>query len=652
MKIYLDNNLGVTNVEQEELTQDTIGYNILKVYIPNAVLTPYNTFTCYYGALLQNGRKVGWFAMEARTSTDADYKANYTLYKATLEQCVVSVEGKVYIGCQVLLGNSGNATLIKKNTAVVQFNVRKSVAINNDILVLDTDQTTTDVLESYKNLLENALTTYATKATTYTKTETDSLLDAKSDKTTAITHTGNQLQDYSGNNVYPNLADGQVTEEKLDNSLQDIINNVKGKILVENQIDCYVDDKSTFTSYTGPNQYWGYNTPIPKNTLIKSLNFRCVANSKLTIYLCSLNNNVYSIEHTIPEATYTNSDNILTINYYTNKEIYIIFKGGNVGGLYYSNRNNGTGKLVNYTLSGSDLVVSQSLNKWQYSVSYSIQIFKVPNSVIKVAQDGTGDYKTINEALTYAYTIESVNNPITIIIYPGVYKEVCNVKGTHFVSLVGVNRDTCIIRDDTGIYNNCPLRIEGASYIANLTLIATHSETNDFVVSGELQYNASYALHIDDRHADNDNDYRVTVFNCRCYSEQSPAVGIGLDKNTTLELIQCEFERNETVTITSVKSGVWGYKADGGAFFYHALYSGHYTDDTGYQRMTVKDCVFKNNKNYCIYGESGGMMTQVTTTFINNVGYSASGFTAHRLSQETLSPLSFGNNMASLNYTE
>ena len=192
MKIYLDNNLGVSKVDQEELTQDTYGYNILKVYIPNAVLAPYDTFTCYYGALLQNSRKVGWFAMEARTSSDADYEANYTLYKATIEQCVLSVEGKVYIGCQVILGNSGNATLIKKNTAVVQFNVRKSVAINNDILIIDPEQTNTDVLESYKNLLENALTTYATKADvnskldlkadksdTYTKAQTDSKLDLK-----------------------------------------------------------------------------------------------------------------------------------------------------------------------------------------------------------------------------------------------------------------------------------------------------------------------------------------------------------------------------------------------------------------------------------------------------------------------------------------
>ena len=200
MKIYLDNNLGVSKVDQEELTQDTYGYNILKVYIPNAVLTPYDTFTCYYGALLQNSRKVGWFAMEARTSSDADYEANYTLYKATIEQCVLSVEGKVYIGCQVILGNSGNATLIKKNTAVVQFNVRKSVAINNDILIIDPEQTNTDVLESYKNLLENALTTYATKAEvnskldlkadksdTYTKAQTDNLLNSKADKSDTYT---------------------------------------------------------------------------------------------------------------------------------------------------------------------------------------------------------------------------------------------------------------------------------------------------------------------------------------------------------------------------------------------------------------------------------------------------------------------------------
>jgi len=249
MKIYLDNNLGVSNVEQEELTQDTIGYNILKVYIPNAVLTPYDTFTCYYGALLQNGRKVGWFAMEARTSSDADYEENYTLYKATLEQCVVSVEGKVYIGCQVLLGNSGNAALIKKNTAVVQFNVRKSVAINNDILVLDPDQTNTDVLESYKNLLENALLTYATKATTYTKTEVDGKLDLKADKSN--TYTKQEINEEATRiYTYIDQVDTSLNTRAshLEDRTLDLENDVENLKSVQNVVEV-VATKSALNSY-------------------------------------------------------------------------------------------------------------------------------------------------------------------------------------------------------------------------------------------------------------------------------------------------------------------------------------------------------------------------------------------------------------------
>ena len=303
MKIYLDNNLGVEKVEQEELTQDTYGYNILKVYIPNAVLTPYDTFTCYYGALLQNGRKVGWFAMEARTNSDADYEENYTLYKATLEQCVVSVEGKVYIGCQVLLGNSGNATLIKKNTAVVQFNVRKSVAINNDILVLDPDQTNTDVLESYKNLLENALLTYATKATTYTKTEVDGKLDLKADKSNTYTKTE--------------------VDKKVANLATDITNLKNQVVYFYPQAVVYItettNDKILFgyTSYMSmrgfsPNVYskslTGLATDINKTIVLDGKNRNCIElntgeilvyDSVAKTYAIKETNNVLSTDYVI-----------------------------------------------------------------------------------------------------------------------------------------------------------------------------------------------------------------------------------------------------------------------------------------------------------------------------------------------------------------
>ena len=58
----------------------------------------------------------------------------------------------------------------------------------------------------------------------YTKTESDSTFAPKSN---AITHTGNQLQDYSGNNVYPNLADGQVTRNKLNSSVTNELDDLE-----------------------------------------------------------------------------------------------------------------------------------------------------------------------------------------------------------------------------------------------------------------------------------------------------------------------------------------------------------------------------------------------------------------------------------------
>lgn len=285
------------------------------------------------------------------------------------------------------------------------------------------------------------------------------------------------------------------------------------------------------------------------------------------------------------------------------------------------------------------------------------KLFDFSKNVITVAKDGKGDFTAINDALNYAYTIESSDNPITIIINPGVYNEVCNVKGNHYVSLIGVNRNDCIIRNDSGIYDNCPLKIEGNAMVKNLTLIATHKNNSSLVVDGIVQTNPSYGLHIDDRHADNDNDYKITVENCYIYSEQNPAVGIGLDKNQTVELLNCELISNianDILNATGKLDGVWGWKPNGGALFYHALYSGSYTDDNGYQKLIVKDCVMRNNAPNVAFGEGGGMEEQVTLEFINNVGYSTNNGTSFvkGLYSATISPFSYGNNCEAMNYHE
>lgn len=171
MKVFLNNDFTIDNIDTEEVTQDSVGYNILKVYVPESVVEATDTFAVSYAALLPSSRKVGAFGM-VYSSTDPAIETGYALFKATLHQSVVSYPGKVAISFQFVYGTDGNATLIKKNSAIIQFDVRKSVAVNNDILILDADQTTTDVLESYKDLLETALNTYLTQAnaeSTYAK---------------------------------------------------------------------------------------------------------------------------------------------------------------------------------------------------------------------------------------------------------------------------------------------------------------------------------------------------------------------------------------------------------------------------------------------------------------------------------------------------
>ena len=198
------------------------------------------------------------------------------------------------------------------------------------------------------------------------------------------------------------------------------------------------------------------------------------------------------------------------------------------------------------------------------------------------------------------------------------------------------------------------MRISGNTYIANLTLISTHRGNSSLVVDGEIKEPLSYGLHIDDRHNE-DGDYKTTIENCYIYSEQNPAVGIGLDKNQTIELLNCELVSNianDVKNATScIESAKWAWKKDSGALFYHALYPA-YQDDSGEQRLRVKNCILKNNTNNIALGESGGLEENVILEFINNVGCSESNGVSfvNGLTGATLSPLSYGNNFKNMNY--
>lgn len=68
------------------------------------------------------------------------------------------------------------------------------------------------------------------------------------------------------------------------------------------------------------------------------------------------------------------------------------------------------------------------------------------NEIITVGKFG-GDYATIQKALDYAR--DSASNPVTILIEPGVYYESLDISKGRHISLVGVDKKTCIIRNDS-----------------------------------------------------------------------------------------------------------------------------------------------------------------------------------------------------------
>jgi len=162
-------------------------------------------------------------------------------------------------------------------------------------------------------------------------------------------------------------------------------------------------------------------------------------------------------------------------------------------------------------------------------LAYPEQVYGYGSTII-VAKYG-GDYTTIQGALDNAS--DTALNPVTIMITPGTYRESLNICNGRYISLVGVDKRTCIIRDDSGDYYKAPLNIAGNVKVSNLTVMATHDLGTPAL--------KSYAIH---------HDFPGTgtseINNCILISEQNSAIGIGLQDQQTLIINDCELYKQDT----------------------------------------------------------------------------------------------------------
>ena len=256
---------------------------------------------------------------------------------------------------------------------------------------------------------------------------------------------------------------------------------------------------------------------------------------------------------------------------------------------------------------------------------YDVKIIS-NSTTLTVSKDNSKMFTSINNALKFAYAIESKENPITIIVFPGVYDEVLFIKGTHYVSLIGVNRETCIVKNDTAHYNNAPLRIQGACYVANLTFIATANKYSSTTgtgyeawkkdslngVSNPTWLNAvgSYAVHCDDA---TNGETTTSIFeNCYMYSETFPAFGAGMQLNNTIYLLNCDLK-------TSIDEDIYNANKlnSQGTLLCHGNYPTSPIDEPN-QTLIVKDCRISGINSKCLNMYKSNNAPKANIIFINN----------------------------------
>lgn len=276
----------------------------------------------------------------------------------------------------------------------------------------------------------------------------------------------------------------------------------------------------------------------------------------------------------------------------------------------------------------------------------------VPKNVLEVDKGGTKKFTTIAEAVTFAKTIASKENPITVIVYPGIYNESI-IMHNSFISLIGINKQDCIIINDKGGYNDSPVFASGNFYLANLTIKATHDGTPNFVENRTDDYTiGGYGLHIDDPDYSNADAKIGTVENCIIYSAQNQAIGMGMAKNCKYIIRNCELindtpDRMYELYTRPLKTGALG------------CHRGYFDGSNYHQILEVSNCILKVNKGVSIQlGPFTKEGTGMEEHFYNNMlwsgtlgkadssigTYSESPYTSFELSGDC-----YGNNVSALN---
>ena len=259
------------------------------------------------------------------------------------------------------------------------------------------------------------------------------------------------------------------------------------------------------------------------------------------------------------------------------------------------------------------------------------------NKILKFDHSSFYNIVMVGKGLKYEKIQDAVDSieSGTILVFSGVYEESVDIRGKK-INLVGVDRDTCIVKNNIGDYDHPPLNMSGDNnHVRGFTF-------DSYSQNGE---HPSYAVHID--HVGNGGGTSI-LRDCNCISYQNAGIGIGTCNSQHIIIDNCYVEST----------------------LMYSLYAHNYQlSGASNQKLTIKNCEIRTKAGRAALSvhdsnhESGGASDNTDTihTYINNVIYSDVYGMANMLSrtQDTpsgnlsglikLSNHSFGNSLASLN---
>ena len=269
---------------------------------------------------------------------------------------------------------------------------------------------------------------------------------------------------------------------------------------------------------------------------------------------------------------------------------------------------------------------------------------------IRIIAKENGDYTL--PSLCVADGGDTNENPITMLVCPGIYEDQVYIKQWSRINLVGTNKKDCIIVNHGGSYSDEPLITAGERYIANITFRATHEKST--ITDKNLW--KSYAFHGDKSEG---GDGTTLIENCRFESYHSASVGLGIYNNQKFHFKNCEFYSK--IDWDSTQANI-------GAFFAHNNVAGGETNG----QLILENCNFFMDNDRSGYGhacyindanltDGDGTGNELNVKFINCTLYRKVGghVNAIRLDNTTnsgnlsgsikLDNSSNGNNIAQLN---